>query len=1541
MKPKLIIAKKSPINKTSSPVPKVTAGQSFPIVAIGASAGGLEAITQLLQNLPPDTGMGFVYVQHLSPDHKSILTNLLARTTLMKVHEVKNNMVILQNNLYVIPPDKEMAMEDGHIKLSPRSKERVLNLPIDNFFSSLAENYKEYAIGIILSGSARDGTQGMKAIKQEGGLTFAQDASAKFSSMPKSAIAEGVVDFILSPKEIALEISRLSKHPFLKSNHSKTHKEDLIDDNDPHLKIILNHLHKAARVDFSMYKMATIKRRILRRMMLYKIKTISEYAKLLGEKNNDIDILYQDLLINVTSFFRDTETHKYLKTTLLPKLLKNKKPSESLRIWIPACSSGEEAYSIAMMLLEIQGNKAGNPRIQIFASDLSAKSISKARIGEYSKQELAAVSPKRIQQFYIKSGPNYRISKTVRDMCVFAPHNILYDPPFSRIDFISCCNLFIYLDTAAQKKALTTFHYALNDVGYLMLGKSESVGSSTQLFTSLHKKFKIFVRKKNPGVRSLPALSPRQSPSVEPEKDPVDSVQKLAPVKVRDLESAIDTVIISEFMPSSVVINYEMEIIQFRGATDTYLTHAQGKATFNILKKVRPEIAFELRNAISSAIKTKNRIHKSGIEMKQNAGIHIISIEVVPLKIEWDEPLLLILFTDHRQVVLSSNESSPGKNNSTAKDGKIKKLEDELVAAKNEMYAFVQKQEAATEELQSANEEVVSSNEELQTVNEELETSKEEIESTNEELTTTNQELQTRNELLHESYEYAEAIIATINEPMIILDKNLCIKSANKSFYKNFDLKEEETEGIRLYDLGNKQWNIPRLRDLLEDIIPKNSFLKDFEFTHSFPGLGEKTLLLNANRIIQETHQEHLILLAITDITQTVLLQLREKDLLSSQVDAQTKIAEASMAADAYIRNVFMQTPALICMLRGPNHEIVLANERYLNIVGHGDIIGKPIREAMPEKKGQGFFEIFDKVYKTGESFIGTEEPLMVDKGGGMLVSGFYNFVYQASLDVNGKVNGILVHGIEVTDQILARKKIEESEYFLQNILEGLPQLAWRSQPDGKHIYFNKRWYAYTGQTEEEAMNEGWANALHAEDRERAFPLWKKTLEKKRALEVEYRLKSKDGYYLWFLARAEPFFDAENNVIAFIGTCTDIHEQKQAEEAERRARKHFHFIADAMPQKVWTADSDGNMNYFNACWFAYTGLSYEVLKDWGWKQIIHPDDWATNKIRWQHSIDTGNNFELEHRILNSAGKYKWHLSRGLAQKDENGKIIMWIGTNTEIQEQKTYNVELEDAVVKRTYELLETKNTLEFKNEKLVQINKELESFAYVSSHDLQEPLRKIQTFASLILEKESKNLSTKGKDYVQRMQSGANRMQKLIEDLISYSSTNITERKFIKTDLNKIIEDVKIELKDIIDEKHASIDATELCPVVVIRFQFHQLMHNLLSNALKFSNPKHRPHIIIKSKIIKGTKIKTQNLSPEKSYCHISISDNGIGFEPEFKDKIFEVFQKLHSKDEYAGTGIGLSIVKKIVENHQGIIAATSDFNKGATFDIYIPEKQ
>lgn len=1651
--------------------PSSQKNDAFPIVAIGASAGGLEAMTQLIQGLPPDTGMAFIYVQHLSPDHESILASLLSKKSKMPVQEVSDMTSIEPNNLYVMPSNKGMKIIDGKIKLIPRPAGRVVNLLIDVFFSSLAEKHKENVIGIILSGSANDGTRGMKTIKDEGGLTFAQDDTAKFNSMPKSAISAGIVDFVLSPRKMAQELIRISKHPYIQPNRSKVTNIEDIDNDSIELRSVINLLNKFFGVNFTLYKVNTIKRRIMRRMLLNKIKTLKEYIALLHEKKEEINTLFNDLLINVTNFFRNPEACKYLKNTLLPKLLKKKKSGEVLRIWVTACSTGEEAYSIAMMLLEIQDDHFSNIPVQIFATDLSAQAISKARIGIYSKQEVELVSPKRLQRFFTRSDRSYRIAQVVRDMCIFAPHNILSDPPFSRIDFISCCNLLIYFEVAAQKKAMATFHYSLKPDGYLILGKSESIGTSSQFFSIFNKTLKVYSRRKNSGMGILPTPDTRFN-RLALLTESIPNAQNKPGKNVTNagrLDQAINSILLSRYAPASVVINQQMEILQFRGSTSLYLEHPEGRATFNILKMARPEIAFELRNVILKASKTKKTVQKKGIEL--NGGRALVAIEAVPLSNQWDEPVILVLFIQQEREEQSS-ASRKTKNSKAGNDRKIAKLQEEMSVYRDELLSISQNHEAAIEELQSANEEVVSSNEELRSINEELETSKEEIQSANEELATTNQELLTRNELLNESYRYSEAIISTIHDPMIVLDKDLRIKTANKSFHRQFQVNEEDAEGMLLYDVNNGWWNIPKLRELLEDIVSKNSSFKDFEIEQTLPKTGKTIILrLNGKRIIQQAHREQLILLAIADVTEAVNKEQLEKRLLKDKIDIQTKIAETSKLADEYIRNVFMQAPVSIVIYKGPSFIIDLVNEKGIEMWGasYENAIGKPLFEVSPEFLQKGMEKILNNVYISGEPYIAHEFSTPYTRHG-KVHDAFFNFVLEPVHDLNGTISGIAAVGTEVTQEVIARRKIEESELRYHNLIysstslvailrgeemiieiandaileswgkgkdvigqslltvlpevieqgfgnllhdvyvtgkpfyayelpiylnrkgkkdlvyytfvyqaqrnikdeiEGvaiianevtpqaiykqkikeseqryssltraLTQVVWTTDSEGNFIEPQHLWEEYTGQKWEEQKEWGWTNMIHPEDRLKVQQLLKSALKHKKEYKSEGRVWSKKyNSFRYFEAAGVPLKDDQGNVKEWVGTITDVHEQKMTEEKIRDAARQFRFIADAMPQKVWTADAEGNQNYFNQQWIEYTGLSLEELKNGGMESFVHPDDMKKSQSCWKESITTGKDFEIEIRLRAKDGEYRWHLSRGEAYKDESGKIKLWVGTYTEIQKQKMLSLEFENAVHQRTKQLQKANNELAEKNLALKKVNKELESFAYISSHDLQEPLRKIQIFVNLISENENKHLSEKGKRYFDRVITASQRMQTLIEDLLAFSRLGIGSIEVEVTNLAKIIDEVINELKEIIEEKNAVIEVKEICDARIIPFQFHQLMQNLLSNSLKFADRSRSPYIIIESKSVNGSDLDGNSFLPNQKYCRISVTDNGIGFEQEFKDQIFEVFQRLHNQDEYPGTGIGLAIAKKIVENHGGIISATSELNKGTRFDIYLPE--
>lgn len=876
---------------------KQKTNDNFPIVGIGASAGGLEASTQLLKALRVDLGMGFVLVQHLDPTHQSILSDLLSKATTMPVKEAKDGGSVRPNHVYVIPHNKDMTIINGVLKLTTRSKGNKLHMPIDQFFRSLAQSQKEKAIGVVLSGTATDGTLGLKAIKSAEGITFAQDETAKYQGMPKAAIASGYVDLILAPIGIAEQLTRIKNHPYIQQPKLVGDQQELLDDENGLAKIFFI-LHRNVGIDFRHYKKATIKRRIRRRMLLHRIKTLKDYIEYLKDNSGEIHSLHEDLLINVTSFFRDPDTFHFLRNIIFPRMVVNRSPKDPIRVWVPGCSTGEEAYSIAISLTESLAESSKNIPVQIFGTDVSKTAIEKARAGIYSQNDVADVTPSRLASFFEKTDGVYQINKSIREMCIFAPHNVFVDPPFSKLDLISCCNLLIYLDVSLQDKILHVFHYALKLGGFLMLGKPETVSSSPELFSQIDKKYKLYTRK-DTGVRDTLGFD-TFIPELERQDTSDADVISEGAIDSYDYQKEADTILLNHYTPASVVINKDLEIIQIRGSTGEYLEPSPGKPSFNLIKMVRGGLGFELRSAISKVKKSGSPFRKEHLPIKQNTSTRHVTIEVLPLKAASTEPHYLVLFEDTKRV--SQKEILPSgqkveQSKRGAKDRRITELEQKLAQTHEDMRSIAEEQEATNEELQTASEEILSSNEELQSINEELETSKEELESTNEELTTVNEELQNRNEQLIDARNYAEAIIRTVQIPLLVLDRDLRVKTANRSFHEMFQVTEEETAGNFIYDLGDRQWDIPGLRRLLHEILPKNNFFDNYEIEHTFPSIGHKIMLLNARKFYKVGEN---ILLAIEDITDRKDIE-KQKDLFIGIASHELKTPITTMKGYAQI----------------------------------------------------------------------------------------------------------------------------------------------------------------------------------------------------------------------------------------------------------------------------------------------------------------------------------------------------------------------------------------------------------------------------------------------------------------------------------------------------------------------------------------------------------------------------------------------------------------------------------------------------------------
>ncbi|MBD2681753.1 MULTISPECIES: CheR family methyltransferase [Nostoc] len=994
-----------PVKPDSEPNQPSQTDARFPVVGIVASAGGLEAFTELIRHLPTDTGMAFVLIQHLSPEYESLLSEILGRVTTMPVCQVQDQMRVEPNAVYVIPPNAQMTLVDGILRLAPRQKSKGKYLPADIFFESLATDRGNKAIAVVLSGMDGDGAEGVKAVKIAGGVTFAEsNATAQFNSMPNTAVATGNVDFVLSPPAIAKELSNLSRNPFLGQSEPLSLIQKLPPKPGDPLSRIFSLLRTTTGVDFTEYKPASLERRIQRRIMLYKLDSLAAYAEYLQTHGDEIQALYEEILIHVTSFFRDPHVFEKLKTQIFPIISQNKASDVPLRIWVAGCSTGEEVYSLAICLLEFFSDRATVPSIQIFATDISETAISKARTGFYLESQMEGVSLERKSRFFVPQAEGgYQISSTIRELCVFAHHNLCDDPPFSNLDLISCRNVLIYLSDSLQERIMALFHYSLNLTGYLVLGTAESVKAASNLFAPVDEACKIYARKLSLSNRlfAFTATSGRVPSLHNPQPIPENFSIPF------DLAREVDQLIANRYMPLSVVVDEQMQILQVRGDLDLYLKLTPSSTELNLLSMAREGLVTPLRTALYQAQTENVLVRQEDIQMEQGERTRL-NLEVLPFRPAQTNTLYFVVLFN--PISPSTPASNTFTSAATVENLEPSDLARELVtlrqalsaatqrelSAQAHLQAVIQEQNQLNQNLRIANEEILSTNEELQSTNEELKTAKEEIQATNEELSTTNEELRSRNlqqnrdnsdlnnfiasinipivmltndlrirrftptaqrlfnfiptdigrpltdlhgnldvsqlepmilevletlntkeqeiqtaagywysirirpyrtienqidgvtmvlqdidalkrytASLESARNYAETIIETVQIPLVVLDADFRVNTANRSFYQTFQVSEPETIHTLLFELGNGQWDIPELRSMLNGILAGEPAEQDFEVNHDFEQIGHKNMLLNACKLHQEDNTD-MILLAILDVTERTARQQAE-----------------------------------------------------------------------------------------------------------------------------------------------------------------------------------------------------------------------------------------------------------------------------------------------------------------------------------------------------------------------------------------------------------------------------------------------------------------------------------------------------------------------------------------------------------------------------------------------------------------------------------------------------------------------------------------
>ncbi|MFH1081497.1 MAG: chemotaxis protein CheB [Pseudomonadota bacterium] len=774
----------------------------FPIVGIGASAGGLAAFEAFFSGMPADVdpGMAFVLVQHLAPDHKSILTELVRRYTRMRVYEIEDGMAVRPNCVYIIPPNRDMALLNGALQLLEQTSPRGMRLPIDFFFRSLAQDQRERAICIVLSGTGSDGTQGVRAIKGEGGMLMVQNPeSTAYDGMPRSAIATGLADYVLPPAEMPAQLIAYVSRAFGKDpspiQPPAPKAENL-------LKKICILMRAQTGHDFSLYKRNTMIRRVERRMAVHQIDRLDGYVRYLQQNQTEVETLFRDLLIGVTNFFRDPEAFKALEDKVIPKLFTGKPAGAAIRVWSPGCSTGEEAYSLAILLQERIDALKQAFKVQVFATDIDSRAIAVARVGVYPASIAADVSPERLACFFTHDPETggYRILKSIRDLLVFSEQDVIKDPPFSKLDLISCRNLLIYMDGELQRKLISLFHYALNPWGALFLGTSETVGEFLDLFAPLDRKSKLYQRKGDTPGALRPGMGTVIPPLTKGGAAPGPSKAERGEAGKIPLRELAEQALLHEYAPAGVVVNERGDILYIHGRTGRYLEPAPGDAGLNVTRMAREGLRRELATALHKAAAHKEQARHQGLRIKSNGDFINVNLRVRPLAAgpsgpatgpgkAWDKDhpeataapdLFLVSFEEAPAAKVRSGKAGRkdvGASDQPAdSDARLAVLEQELRAREEHLQNMIEEMETSGEELKSANEEMQSVNEELQSTNEELETSKEELQSINEELGTVNSELQQKISELSRANNDMNNLLAGTEVATIFVDHRMCIR---------------------------------------------------------------------------------------------------------------------------------------------------------------------------------------------------------------------------------------------------------------------------------------------------------------------------------------------------------------------------------------------------------------------------------------------------------------------------------------------------------------------------------------------------------------------------------------------------------------------------------------------------------------------------------------------------------------------------------------------------------------------------------------------
>ncbi len=1087
------------------------------VVGVGASAGGLEAFQEFLTGLGDSPGFAVVFAQHLDPNSQSLLTELLAKYTSMKVVELSGRTPVRGNRVYVCPPQRLIELRGESLIVVDEEAEGRQPTSIDHFFHSLAEVRGEFSVGVILSGAGSDGTLGLKSISDCGGLTFAQDAaSAKYDSMPRNAATTGVADHVLPPAEIAREL--LSYHEYLRNASGQPKQSQRMASIELAIPEIAERLLQETNHNFQHYKTSTLGRRIQRRMQVLKMATIEEYVQRIQHDTEETHNLFRELLIGVTAFFRDPESFNRLATEVLPKLFENRQADDPVRIWIPGCATGEEAYTIAILCrehletIQTQTN-VDSPTFQIFATDIDERALVTARQGVYAIGIAEHLTPERLSRHFIKKGKRYHVTKEIRESILFSPHNLISDPPFSRQDLISCRNLLIYLGSHLQKKLIPLFHYALRPGGYLMLGPSESISSHGELFRTVDARHRINQRKATAIARNAP-LSLRTSTgnlARVPGSSPLDDDKT-------DILQVMQRIVLDEFAPKSVVIDEDGQVICSSGETNKYLSTGEGAFQNNIIKMARRGLRIGLRAAIAEAKAKRRRVTHENVSVPVAEGKQRVMLTVQPMMgLGEGSGLFLVVFHDVglplslKDGELTTEEQLIARSTIDRQaDEMIEHLERELSTTCDDLEKTMQEMEAACEEMKSSNEELLSMNEELQSANEELETSKEEIRASSDAIARANTDL--------------ENLVRSTRIATIFLDNDLSIRS--------FTPATKEIYGLIPTDIGRPLMQfVPSVRDMPE--LPSPSMLDQDHPTEHTVFAHKGTVYIRRVLPYRDQHgQTDGMVVTFTDVTEIKRAALTLAD------------------REAHLRRVINNQLGLVglidrdgILLEVDDRSIAIAGLSREQVIGkhfaecawwtYDETVAERMRATM-ERAFNGETVRYD-VPLYGGGLGGPDQRLMID------------FKMAPVFDDDGKVEFLIPSGVDISDRFAAEQALKESENRFRAMADGLPLLVWVHDRDGKQLAANQAFCDFYDVKEEEMREMEWHTLAHPDDFKAYTDEFARCVSEQCPFHAEVRVKRADGQWRWLESWGQPHCSKMNEYLGHIGASADITDRKQSE----------------------------------------------------------------------------------------------------------------------------------------------------------------------------------------------------------------------------------------------------------------------------------------------------------------------------------------------------------------------------------------------------------